>query len=100
MRHAPFRRRRGAGAAVAGLLLAVPLVAHGGDYPPAHGPTVDERIERLEREIEKCEVRCVNCHRIRTLAAGCWRDVDAWAASVHGPFPMPPAGLEPATRSD
>ncbi len=39
--------------ALAALLLALPLVTYAGDYPPAHGPTVDERIERLEREIEE-----------------------------------------------
>jgi hypothetical protein len=38
-------------------------------------------LARLEREIAKCEVRCANCHRLRTLSAKpCWRDPDPWAA--------------------
>lgn len=53
MRSSSIRRVRKAGAALAGLVLAVPLVAHAGDYRPARGPTVDERIERLEKEIEE-----------------------------------------------
>lgn len=41
------------------------------------------RRETLDAEIAKCDVRCANCHRIRTLSSGCWRDIEAWAASVH-----------------
>lgn len=52
MRTLRTRRRPKAGAALAGLLLAFPLVARAGDYRPAVAATVDERIERLEREIE------------------------------------------------
>jgi len=53
MRTLRTRRRPKAGAALAGLLLAFPLVARAGDYRPAVAATVDERIERLEREIEE-----------------------------------------------
>lgn len=29
--------------------------------------------ERVMREIEKCDVRCANCHRRKTARAGGWR---------------------------
>jgi phosphate-selective porin OprO/OprP len=52
MRSLSTRRARQAGAILAGLLLAFPLTARAGDYRPQRGPTVDERIERLEQEIQ------------------------------------------------
>lgn len=30
------------------------------------------RLWRLEAEIKKCEVRCANCHRIKTIERGNW----------------------------
>lgn len=30
-------------------------------------------LARLQAEIEKCDVRCCNCHRRRTVAEGHWR---------------------------
>lgn len=40
--------------------------------------------ETLHIEIQKCDVRCANCHRLRTLASGrCWRgDADHWAIAL------------------
>jgi hypothetical protein len=40
-------------------------------------------LERLEREIARCEIRCANCHRLRTLAAGSWRAEGHWATGLH-----------------
>ncbi len=53
MRNRFIWRTPKAAALLAGLLLAMPLAAHAGDSRPARGPTIDERIERLEREIEE-----------------------------------------------
>jgi phosphate-selective porin OprO/OprP len=53
MRSVPVRRVRKAGAILAGLLLALPSTTHAGDYRPARAPTVDERIEKLEQEIQQ-----------------------------------------------
>jgi len=44
---------RNACVTLAGLLLVVPLVAYAGDSRPLRGPTVDERIEKLEQEIQQ-----------------------------------------------
>lgn len=33
----------------------------------------------LEREIAACEIRCCNCHRLRTSASGTWRDPERWS---------------------
>ena len=41
-------------------------------------------LQTLEAEIAKCDIRCANCHRLRTLNdAGCWREGDHWAAALH-----------------
>jgi len=37
----------------------------------AHGVS----ITRLQREIDKCSVRCANCHRIRHSLEGGWRKI-------------------------
>ncbi len=34
----------------------------------------------LERELAVCEIRCCNCHRLKTSAAGTWRDRAPWAS--------------------
>ena len=34
----------------------------------------------LEHEISQCAVRCINCHRLRTLADGSWREPHPWIA--------------------
>jgi hypothetical protein len=42
-------------------------------------------LETLRQEIAKCDVRCANCHRVRTLVTGgCWRAEDHWASVLHG----------------
>ena len=48
MRTLRTRRRPKAGAALAGLLLAFPLVARAGDYRPAVAATVDEHREPID----------------------------------------------------
>lgn len=40
------------------------------------------RLKRLSRELAKCEVRCVNCHRRRSARTLGW-----WSASVHETSP-------------
>lgn len=45
------------------------------------------RWEIIEAEIAKCEVRCANCHRRRTSAAGNWfrHRAEQWAARESNP---------------
>jgi hypothetical protein len=41
-------------------------------------------ITSLRAEIERCVVRCANCHRVRTLTiSGAWRAEDHWAMGLH-----------------
>jgi len=57
MKHGNSTRGRKAGATmasfVAGLLTVMPATARAGEYRPAHAATVDERIEKLEQEIQE-----------------------------------------------
>ena len=53
MKHHTRERGRKAGVILAGLLAAMPTAARAGDYRPAKAPTVDERIEKLEQEIQE-----------------------------------------------
>ena len=55
-------------------------------------------LEALDAEIAVCEIRCANCHRLRTLAgAPCWRAEDHWARYLHeSDDEVPPEGLEPS----
>lgn len=47
-------------------------------------------LATLRAEIERCVIRCANCHRVRTLnERPCWRSVDHWAAALH-PNPSNP----------
>jgi hypothetical protein len=39
-------------------------------------------LARVRREIEKCDVRCANCHRIRTHTQRAW-----WGATLVGARP-------------
>ena len=53
-----------------------------------HGgvPTLALRwsLARLQGEIERCVVRCANCHRVRTLTTSdCWRAEGSWAEGLH-----------------
>ncbi len=36
-------------------------------------------IKRVEDEIAKCEVRCANCHQIKTAKEGAWHIIDLMA---------------------
>lgn len=63
-------------------LKSVPCADCGQTYPPyvmdfdhqedkefiiALAPTKGYSLERIRREVEKCEIVCSNCHRIRTF---------------------------------
>lgn len=56
----------------------------------------------LEQEIAKCDVRCANCHRLRTLTEKpCWRAIDHWADGLHDQSAdAPHEDPNPLVRSD
>ena len=67
---------------------------HVGDDKVANVSSLARRSaawERIEAEIAKCEVRCANCHRRRTMAnlrSYRWpRAWSEWAARVSIPAP-------------
>lgn len=43
------------------------------DKAICHSVTNGWSIKRLQNEIDKCEVRCANCHRLKTSKEQSWR---------------------------